>query len=109
MFSGADLPLVTHGLAKPARNMGENANYWIDTIAGERDLCDLLRPKLLRVIGMGRLHYQAKSCLRPRSCLKRGYFPSVDHAVPPDVPFDNYRHYIELMRDIAGSEKLSFV
>ncbi len=39
---------------------------------------------------------------------KGGYFPAVDHAVPPDVPFENYCYYIELMRDVAGLEKLSF-
>ena len=35
-----------------------------------------------------------------------GYFPSVDHRVPPDVTFDNYCYYINLMRDVAGLEKL---
>ncbi len=37
-----------------------------------------------------------------------GYFPGVDHAVPPDVTFENYCYYINLMRDVAGLEKLSF-
>lgn len=37
-----------------------------------------------------------------------GYFPSVDHLVPPDVTFDNYCYYINLMREVAGLEKLSF-
>jgi len=37
-----------------------------------------------------------------------GYFPSVDHLVPPDVTFENYCYYINLMRDVAGLEKLSF-
>jgi len=36
-----------------------------------------------------------------------GYFPSVDHLVPPDVTFENYCYYINLMREIAGLEKLS--
>ena len=31
-----------------------------------------------------------------------GYFPLVDHAVPPDVPFENYRYYLELLRTLAG-------
>jgi len=30
-----------------------------------------------------------------------GWIPSVDHAVPPDVPYDNYRYYLELLRRIA--------
>jgi len=37
-----------------------------------------------------------------------GYFPSVDHHVPPDVTFENYCYYINLMRDVAALEKLSF-
>jgi len=37
-----------------------------------------------------------------------GYFPSVDHLVPPDVTFENYCYYINLMREVAGLEKLSF-
>jgi len=36
-----------------------------------------------------------------------GYFPSVDHGVPPDVTFENYCYYINLMREVAGLEKLS--
>ena len=37
---------------------------------------------------------------------KGGYFPSVDHMVPPDVPFENFCYYINLLREIAGLEKL---
>ena len=37
-----------------------------------------------------------------------GYLPCVDHAVPPDVTFENYCYYINLMREVAGLEKLSF-
>ena len=37
-----------------------------------------------------------------------GYFPSVDHLVPPEVTFENYGYYINLMREVAGLEKLSF-
>ena len=36
-----------------------------------------------------------------------GYFPSVDHTVPPDVTFENFCYYINLMREVAGLEKLS--
>ena len=39
---------------------------------------------------------------------KGGYFPSVDHLVPPDVPYENFCYYVNLVRDIAGLEKLSF-
>ena len=37
-----------------------------------------------------------------------GYIPTVDHLVPPDVTFENCYHYINLMREVAGLEKLSF-
>jgi len=30
-----------------------------------------------------------------------GYFPGIDHAVPPDVPFENYLYYLELIRKLA--------
>jgi len=37
-----------------------------------------------------------------------GYFPSIDHLVPPDVTFENYCYYINTLREAAGLEKLSF-
>ena len=39
---------------------------------------------------------------------KGGYFPSVDHLVPPDVTFENYCYFINLLREIGGLEKLKF-
>jgi hypothetical protein len=39
---------------------------------------------------------------------KGGYFPSVDHMVPPDVPFETFCYYINLPREIAGKSKLQF-
>lgn len=35
-----------------------------------------------------------------------GYFPSVDHLVPPDVSFDAYLYLINTLREIAGLDKL---
>jgi len=35
-----------------------------------------------------------------------GYFPSVDHFVPPDVTWENYRYFINSLREVAGLEKL---
>ena len=37
-----------------------------------------------------------------------GYFPSLDHLAPPDVPFENFCYYVNFMREVAGLEKLSF-
>ena len=31
-----------------------------------------------------------------------GYFPCVDHSVPPDVPFENYLYYLQLLRKVAA-------
>ena len=35
-----------------------------------------------------------------------GYFPSLDHGIPPDVPLENFRYYINLLREIGGKDKL---
>jgi uroporphyrinogen decarboxylase len=32
-----------------------------------------------------------------------GYFPAVDHAVPPDVSFGNYLYYLQKLRKVTGS------
>ena len=37
----------------------------------------------------------------PWLCLQGGYFPQVDHLVPPDVPLGHYRHYARLMRQVV--------
>jgi uroporphyrinogen decarboxylase len=37
-----------------------------------------------------------------------GYFPSVDHGVPPDVSFENYCYFINTLRGVAGLERLLF-
>jgi len=35
-----------------------------------------------------------------------GYFPCLDHVVPPDVTLEGFRYYINLLREIAGKDKL---
>jgi uroporphyrinogen decarboxylase len=37
-----------------------------------------------------------------------GYFPSLDHLVPPDVPFTMYQHFINLLREVVGLERISW-
>lgn len=37
----------------------------------------------------------------PWLCLQGGYFPQVDHLVPPDVSLENYRHYAHFMRQVV--------
>jgi uroporphyrinogen decarboxylase len=34
------------------------------------------------------------------------YFPSLDHGIPPDVPLEDFRYYINLLREIGGRDKL---
>ena len=36
-----------------------------------------------------------------------GYFPSVDHFVPPDVPFENYVYLINTLREVGGLPPLT--
>ena len=37
----------------------------------------------------------------PWLCLQGGYFPQVDHLVPPDVSLENYRYYSHLLREVV--------
>ncbi len=38
----------------------------------------------------------------PPLARRRGYFPGVDHAVPPDITMDNYKYFVELLRKLCG-------
>jgi hypothetical protein len=42
-----------------------------------------------------------KRALVPWLCLQGGFFPQVDHLVPPDVPLQNYIYYAQLMRRVV--------
>ncbi|MFQ6095016.1 MAG: uroporphyrinogen decarboxylase family protein [Candidatus Bathyarchaeia archaeon] len=33
---------------------------------------------------------------------RRGYFPGVDHAVPPDISLENFKHFISLLKKVCG-------
>ncbi|MCC6446585.1 MAG: hypothetical protein IT210_24415 [Armatimonadetes bacterium] len=37
----------------------------------------------------------------PWLCLQGGFFPQVDHLVPPDVSLENYTYYARLLRTVA--------
>ena len=37
----------------------------------------------------------------PWLCLQGGYFPQVDHLVPPDVSLENYAYYSQLLRAVV--------
>ncbi len=33
---------------------------------------------------------------------RRGYFPGVDHAVPPDISLENFKYLVSLLKEICG-------
>ena len=33
---------------------------------------------------------------------RRGFFPGVDHAVPPDVPLNNFRYFVRRLKELCG-------
>jgi uroporphyrinogen decarboxylase len=35
-----------------------------------------------------------------------GYFPGLDHGIPPDITFEDFKYFIDLLREIGGMEKL---
>ena len=37
----------------------------------------------------------------PWLCLQGGFFPQVDHLVPPDVSLENYVYYAQLIRNVV--------
>lgn len=68
--------------------------------------CFLLRPNLLST---GCLR-QAKAVAKERAEVLRivsqfyadgGYIPRVDHSVPPDVPYENYVYFRQLLAELA--------
>jgi uroporphyrinogen-III decarboxylase len=40
-------------------------------------------------------------CKVPWLCLQGGFFPQVDHLVPPDVSLENYTYYSQLLRKVT--------
>jgi hypothetical protein len=40
----------------------------------------------------------------PQLVADGGYSPMVDHQVPPDVPFENFKYYMELIDDVCRQE-----
>jgi len=33
---------------------------------------------------------------------RRGYFPGVDHAVPPDISLESFKYFVTLLKDLCG-------
>jgi uroporphyrinogen decarboxylase len=67
-------------------------------LAGGLDKRELMRDReSLRREVMGKVPYLVET---------GPYFPSPDHLVPIDMPFDNFCYYIDLLREIRGDEPL---
>ena len=68
------------------------------TLAGAMDKRALLKGKeAIREEVMSKLPFLLE---------QGGYFPSIDHLVPPDVTFANYVYFLNTMREVVGLEKL---
>jgi Uroporphyrinogen decarboxylase (URO-D) len=70
-------------------------------LAGGLDKRELMRDKeSLRREVMAKVPYLVQS---------GPYFPSPDHLVPIDMPYENFCYYIQLLREIRGDEPLDFL
>lgn len=52
--------------------------------------------------GPAAIDCELQSKVTPTMLCHGGYIPTVDHAVPPDVSFANFRYYRERLADIVG-------
>ncbi len=92
---------------------GVNLVYPMEVAAG----CDVVRyrrqfGKELRMIGGIDKRVLRDGCTKkqieeevmakvPQLVKEGGYSPFVDHAVPPDVPFENFRYYMDLTNEVC--------
>src|SRR5208337_2561874 len=59
-----------------------------------------------RVLAKGRKEIHGEVMrLYPFMMTSGGFTPNVDHSVPADVSFANYRYYIELTKQVAENPK----
>jgi len=98
-------------------HIGELIPLWIEAgvagtspveIAAEQDILDLARrfPEFLffggldkRVLSKGKREVEAEVIPKARKLYARGgWIPAVDHAVPSDAKFENFRYMIELLK-----------
>ena len=67
-------------------------------LAGNMDKRELLKGKdAIRQEVMSKVPFLLES---------GGYFPSIDHMVPPDITWENYLYFINTVREVAGLERL---
>ncbi|MCK4244341.1 MAG: hypothetical protein KAX20_01805 [Candidatus Omnitrophica bacterium] len=52
-----------------------------------------------QVLSKGKKEIEEEVTKKVPNLLKEGgYFPGIDHSVPPDVPLENYLYYLKLIR-----------
>jgi len=56
-----------------------------------------------RVLSKGKKEIEEEVNKKVPELLKDGgYFPGIDHSLPPDVPLENYLYYLKLIREIGS-------
>ncbi len=56
-----------------------------------------------RVLAKSRKDIEAEVMLKVPEMLRHGgYIPAIDHNVPPDVPLDNFKYYLKLLKSIKA-------
>ncbi len=56
-----------------------------------------------RALSKGKKEVEEEVMKKVPSLLKDGgYFPGIDHSVPPDAPLENYLYYLKLIREIGS-------
>ena len=91
---------------------GLSGHYPLEVAAG-MDAVKLRRKYGNKLILLGNIDKRAlikgKRAIReevtrkvPYLLSRGGYFPGVDHFVPPEVSYENYQYYLKLLREIAG-------
>jgi uroporphyrinogen decarboxylase len=98
------------------KEVGVNFPWPLEVAAGMDGIA--LRKKFGKELILGghidkRAFIKGKDALReevmskvPYLCKTGGFFPGLDHAIPPDVPFENFKYFINLLREIGGLDKL---
>jgi uroporphyrinogen decarboxylase len=91
--------------------------HWPLEVASNMDAVEL-RKKYGKELILGgnidkRVFTQGENAIREEVMVKipflletGGYFPSIDHIIPPDLSFGNFRYFINLLREIGGMDKL---
>ena len=56
-----------------------------------------------RVLAKGKREIELEVTLKVPDLLEiGGYIPAIDHGIPPDVPLENYKFFLELLRSLTG-------